>query len=162
MRLTFKTGSTEVDYEGTEEFLSDHLLTVIDRLGQISGRLNLDRVKADVVDAVRHLESVLLSLEQSHGRVVELQGELGALVATLETAARTCVEELQDEMRSASPSAAEAIREVQKMQEMNMSFNMQYLQLQQKMQDERRRFTLLANVMKTKHDTVKNSIQNVR
>lgn len=46
--------------------------------------------------------------------------------------------------------------------EMQMSFNMQYLGLQQKMQDESRRFTLLSNVMKTKHDTVKNSINNVR
>jgi hypothetical protein len=162
MRLTFKTGSTEVDYEGTEEFLSEHVLAVIDRLSQTSVRTDIDRVKADVVDAVEHLETVLLSLEQSHGRLVELQGQLDGLVATLETAARTCVDELQDEMRSASPSADQAIRQVQKMQEMNMSFNMQYLQLQQKMQDESRRFTLLANVMKTKHDTAKNSIQNVR
>jgi hypothetical protein len=45
---------------------------------------------------------------------------------------------------------------------MNMSFNMQYLQLQQKMQDESRRFTLLSNIMKTRHDTAKNSISNVR
>lgn len=48
------------------------------------------------------------------------------------------------------------------MQEMNMSFNLQYLQLQQKMQDENRKFTALSNVMKTKHDTAKNAINNVR
>ena len=51
---------------------------------------------------------------------------------------------------------------MEKMQEMNMSFNMQYLGLQQKMQDESRRFTLLSNIMKTKHDTAKNSISNIR
>jgi hypothetical protein len=44
----------------------------------------------------------------------------------------------------------------------NMSFNMQYLMLQQSMQDENRRFTLLSNIMKTKHDTAENSISNVR
>jgi hypothetical protein len=44
----------------------------------------------------------------------------------------------------------------------NMSFNMQYLMLQQHMQDENRRFTLLSNIMKTKHDTAENSISNVR
>lgn len=48
------------------------------------------------------------------------------------------------------------------MQEMQMSFNLQYLQLQSKMQNETRRYALLSNIMKTKHDTVKNSISNVR
>jgi predicted RNase H-like nuclease (RuvC/YqgF family) len=42
------------------------------------------------------------------------------------------------------------------------SFDMQYLNLQEKMQDESRRFTMLSNISKTKHDTVKNSIGNIR
>jgi hypothetical protein len=46
--------------------------------------------------------------------------------------------------------------------EMNQSFNMQYLMLQQKMQDESRRYTMISNVIKTKHDTAKNAISNVR
>jgi len=45
---------------------------------------------------------------------------------------------------------------------MQASFNMQYLMLQQKMQSENRQFTTLSNVMKTKHDTAKNAINNVR
>ena len=48
------------------------------------------------------------------------------------------------------------------MQEMMSSFNLQYLQLQQKMQGENRSFTTISNVMKTKHDTAKASINNVR
>ena len=43
-----------------------------------------------------------------------------------------------------------------------MSFNLQYLLLQQQMQDESRQFTAVATIMKTKHDTVKNSISNIR
>jgi hypothetical protein len=46
--------------------------------------------------------------------------------------------------------------------EMNMSFNLQYLQLQQKMQAENRQFTLVSNIMKVKHDTARNAINNVR
>jgi hypothetical protein len=46
--------------------------------------------------------------------------------------------------------------------EMNQSFNMQYLMLQQQMQDESRRYSVISNIMKTKHDTAKNSISNVR
>jgi hypothetical protein len=43
-----------------------------------------------------------------------------------------------------------------------MSFNLQYLQLQQQMQNENRSYTAVSNIMKTKHDTVKNSISNIR
>jgi len=48
------------------------------------------------------------------------------------------------------------------MLEMSQSFNIQYLDLQQQMQDENRRFTLVSNIMKTKHDTSKSAISNVR
>jgi len=48
------------------------------------------------------------------------------------------------------------------MQEMSQSFNLQYLQLQQDMQQENRQFTLVSNIMKTKHDAVENAINNIR
>jgi hypothetical protein len=48
------------------------------------------------------------------------------------------------------------------MQETQMSFNLQYLQLQTQMQTENRQYTAVSNIMKTKHDTVKNSIGNIR
>lgn len=47
-------------------------------------------------------------------------------------------------------------------QEMNQSFNLQYLQLQSGMQNENRQYSMVSNIMKTKHDTVKNSIGNIR
>ena len=50
----------------------------------------------------------------------------------------------------------------EKLQEMNQTFNLQYLNLQQSMQSENRKFTSISNVMKTKHDTAKSTIQNVR
>jgi hypothetical protein len=46
--------------------------------------------------------------------------------------------------------------------EMNQSFNLQYLGLQKAMQDENRQYTLISNIMKNKHDTAKNAINNVR
>ena len=49
----------------------------------------------------------------------------------------------------------------QEMQETQMSFNLQYLQLQSSMQNESREFTMVSNIMKTKHDTVKNTISNI-
>jgi septal ring factor EnvC (AmiA/AmiB activator) len=47
-------------------------------------------------------------------------------------------------------------------QEAQMSFNLQYLQLQQQMQVEERSYSAISNIMKTKHDTAKNSISNIR
>lgn len=48
------------------------------------------------------------------------------------------------------------------LQETQMSFNLQYLQLQSQMQHENRSYTAISNIMKTKHDTAKNSISNIR
>jgi hypothetical protein len=45
---------------------------------------------------------------------------------------------------------------------MQESFNLQYLALQSQMQRENRQYTAISNIMKTKHDTAKNSISNVR
>jgi hypothetical protein len=45
---------------------------------------------------------------------------------------------------------------------MQLSFNQQYLALQSQMQRESRQYSSIANIMKTKHDTVKNAISNVR
>ena len=59
-------------------------------------------------------------------------------------------------------SQTELMNATKEMQETQMSFNLQYLQLQSQMQNENRSYTAISNIMKTKHDTVKNSISNVR
>jgi hypothetical protein len=59
-------------------------------------------------------------------------------------------------------SETELLNATKEMQETQMSFNLQYLQLQSQMQHENRSYTAISNIMKTKHDTVKNSISNVR
>ena len=59
-------------------------------------------------------------------------------------------------------SQGRATHAPRQMQDMNHWFNLQFLQLQQKMQADNRQFTLISNIMKTKHDTAKNAINNVR
>lgn len=61
-----------------------------------------------------------------------------------------------------SDSPPQLLDATKQMQETQMSFNLQYLQLQSQMQHENRSYTAVSNIMKTKHDTVKNSISNVR
>jgi len=59
-------------------------------------------------------------------------------------------------------SSSQLLQATQRMQETQMSFNLQYLQLQNQMQNANRQYTAVSNIMKTKHDTVKNSISNIR
>jgi hypothetical protein len=63
---------------------------------------------------------------------------------------------------AAPGSQQDLLNQTKGMQEMAQSFNLQYLQLQEKMQAENRSFSTVSNVMKTKHDTAKSSISNVR
>ncbi len=58
-----------------------------------------------------------------------------------------------------APDSRQALRE---MQEMNLSFNIQYLRLQNKIQAENREFAMLFNIMKLKRDAAKSAIENVR
>ncbi|MEL6544240.1 MAG: hypothetical protein AAFQ82_06415 [Myxococcota bacterium] len=67
-----------------------------------------------------------------------------------------------DALAASGDSSAILMQETRQMQELNQSFNLQYLSLQQNMQSENRQFTTLSNIMKTKHDTAKNAINNVR
>ena len=63
---------------------------------------------------------------------------------------------------AAPGSQQDLLNQTKGMQEMMASFNLQYLQLQERMQAENRSFSTVSNVMKTKHDTAKSSISNVR
>jgi hypothetical protein len=63
---------------------------------------------------------------------------------------------------SGGNSQDQLLAATKQMQETQMSFNLQYLQLQSQMQNENRQYTAVSNIMKTKHDTVKNSISNIR
>jgi hypothetical protein len=47
------------------------------------------------------------------------------------------------------------------MQQEAQAMNLQYLQLQERMQQENREFTTLSNVMRVKHDTARSAIGNI-
>lgn len=64
-------------------------------------------------------------------------------------------------VRSGAPQA-QLFQATQQMQEMQMSFNLQYLMLQNKISQENRQFSMRSEMMKNKHDTAKNSINNLR
>lgn len=75
---------------------------------------------------------------------------------------RWLAQQSEQAMKLADRGQEALLQATKNMQETQMSFNLQYLQLQSQMQHENPSFTAISNIMKTKHDTVKNSISNVR
>ncbi len=61
----------------------------------------------------------------------------------------------------AAGSESDLLAATRALQQQNPSFNLEYLQLQEGLQRENREFTTLSNIMKVKHDSAKNSIQNI-
>jgi len=118
---------------------------------------------ADLVKLINELPSDFAAVEKSHIAYQAIVEKSLANQASLYRRSEQVAKQAEALARGRQdPGALKLLAESQKMQEMNMSFNLQYLAIQQKMQDESRRFTLLSNIMKTKHDTAKNSISNVR
>lgn len=64
--------------------------------------------------------------------------------------------------RQAAEQLSELYAKLSAKTEMRAELNPQYLQLMSQMQHEVRSYTAVSNIMKTKHDTVKNSISNIR
>jgi len=64
--------------------------------------------------------------------------------------------------QAGTSSTQSLMDQTKQMQEMQMSFNLQYLNLQNKMQNENRQYSTISNVLKAKSDTAKNAINNIR
>ncbi len=113
---------------------------------------------AGAVQALDDAIQAEASLLASHDKLMQQNAQLAKLFAALSAK----VAEVSKLTAGKTPLSGDVAAAQKQLMEMNQSFNMQYLGLQQQMQDESRRFTLLSNIMKTKHDTAKNSISNLR
>lgn len=110
--------------------------------------------RTEATQAIAESSARLSELDAVHARIVQSNADLSKMYSALSRKI--------GEAQKLMGDPARAQEQLKQIQEMTQGFNVQYLQLQQKMQDESRQFTLLSNVMKTKHDTAKNSISNIR
>lgn len=121
-----------------------------------------DRTLARLAEVTEDLRDDLARLDEIHAALMDRQRELDARTTELTRAVEAVARLGERDTSAAHPGAAQLLDAVRAMQETQMSFNLQYLQLQSQMQHENRSFTAISNIMKTKHDTVKNSIANIR
>jgi hypothetical protein len=126
--------------------------------------------RSEAMRAINDASVQFAELERIHARTVALNADLSRLYDGLSKKVAQ-VGKLAETVRSSGGIAGAAaggsstqdlMNATQQMQEMQMSFNLQYLQLQENMQNANRQYTAVSNIMKTKHDTVKNSISNIR
>lgn len=120
-------------------------------------KANSSAARNDAVRALDDSAANLSELARIHANTVQLSEKMSAIYSALDKK----ISEL-GKLAQKPDSASQLVQAVKQMQETQMSFNLQYLQLQNSMQDENRQFTMVSNIMKTKHDTVKNSISNIR
>ena len=101
------------------------------------------------------------SLDASHAKIIGNYEQLLRASQKAVEAANQGADEVARLVQSrAKPE--QILAATKQLRETQMSFNLQYLQLQSQMQNENRSYTAISNIMKTKHDTAKNAIGNVR
>jgi len=120
--------------------------------------------RADVGQAVDDIQSGLTSLNQHHESYRQAAEKLGELYANLNKKLDGLIKVATavNSSPASANTASQLMAATKQMQEAQMSFNLQYLQLQTQMQNETQQYTAVSNIMKTKQDTVKNSINNIR
>ena len=120
--------------------------------------------RADMIRAMDEIQGDLATLNSSHESYRQAAEKLASLYSDLNSKAQQVAKAANAVTtgRSSPASNAALMQAIQQMQETQMSFNLQYLQLQNQMQEANRQFAAVSNIMKTKHDTVKNSIANIR
>jgi hypothetical protein len=155
--LKLKIPGIKVEYEGAEKLPENRALQLLEAMK----KSNNEDVKKDLSELNEGLEQNLAALNGHVASMSKLSKELARKIKDINEKTMKFLEKVETLANSADGSA-DLLAATQEMQEMQMSFNLQYLQLQSKMQNENRSYTAVSNIMKTKHDTVKNSISNIR
>jgi hypothetical protein len=152
-KLRLSVASTEVEFEGDPAALKNELP---DLIAILTTDYNT-RVRTELERALESLQINAEELDASHANDERLAEELFALT-------RDFVKQVEQFVALVASNATpmQLVAATKQMQETQLSFNLQYLQLQSQMQNENRAYTAVSNIMKTKHDTVKNSIGNIR
>jgi hypothetical protein len=141
--------------QGSQQLANDRM-----GLGNLKQGVLQQKLEASLpnqTDSLNSLQHGLKAFSQSHRELVSAFKKFGEQYESFRSAADNLAA-----LVGANSPQDQLLNATKQMQETQMSFNLQYLQLQSQMQHENRSYTAISNIMKTKHDTAKNSISNVR
>jgi predicted nuclease with TOPRIM domain len=143
-----------VECEGSEEFIR----VEVPRLLETFTKTHNGQTKTGLLEALTGLEGDRAAMDEHIRNISLVDAQLGEVVQKFQKEIAGAINRMK-QLPNPSP---EIVSGASQMEESEMSFNLQYLQLQSQMQNESRSYTAISNIMKTKHDTVKNSISNIR
>jgi hypothetical protein len=123
---------------------------------KITTRADAVKAMTDVAASMDKQSETFTRYADAAQKVAGLYTSLDAQATKLAKLSAQCVHGCSKETQSQLDTATKDLQSAQ------MSFSAQYLQLQNQMQNENRQYSAVHNIMKTKHDTVKNSISNIR
>jgi Ulp1 family protease len=155
--LKLKIPGIKVEYEGAEKLPENRALQLLEAMK----KSNNEDVKKDLLELNESLEQDLVALDGHVASKSKLSKELARSIKEVNEKSMKFYKKIET-LANSPDGSADLLAATQEMQETQMSFNLQYLQLQSQMQHENRSYTAVSNIMKTKHDTVKNSISNIR
>ena len=108
----------------------------------------------------------ITSISDEIGKAARTLAELDLHVKNLETLQKEFLQTVEDRSTQVATliDKAEQPRtgSLAKLRALEKATNSKLLKIQMRMQNENRLFTSVSNVLKTRHDTVKNSIDNIR
>src|ERR1700676_901205 len=140
-----------------------HTLTIL--LGTVTGAqqtaptvASTSASRTQAIQSLDEASSTFQQLLQIHEKIIQMSEEQAKIYFALSKK----IDDLSKLAAQKGTSQAELLQASKNIQETKMSFNLQYLQLQNSMQNENRQFTTESNIMKTKHDTGKNIISNIK
>jgi hypothetical protein len=117
---------------------------------------------AEARAAINSVGDDLAKLNASHQNLVKAVRELDGLYVEIIRKAQEVSRLAGGAEKTTGKERNALFKAIREMQEMQMSFNLQYLTLQNEISHENRQFSMVSNIMKNKHDTAKNSINNIR
>ena len=152
-KIKLRVLDTQVEYEGGGKVSPEPSNSAF-RGGKKSRN---EEVKRSLFTVQGELEQEPHSMNSNVAAISKITEEFDQKVTEFQQRVKTFHEGI-----AVSSDSGALVNATRQMEETQMSFNLQYLQLQSQMQNENRSYTAVSNIMKTKHDTVKNSISNIR
>lgn len=153
-KLKMQFSETTVECEGSEDFIRVEVPLLLDTITKTHN----NQIKSQLHNMLFELERDHAAMDAHIGNISLLDAQLGEVIPKFLTELASAIHI----MKQLPKPTEQMVSATKQMEEAQMSFNLQYLQLQSQMQHENRSYSAVSNIMKTKHDTVKNSISNVR
>jgi len=115
----------------------------------------------DVVTIEQRLRCLNAELDAGQEMLSRLVAEEENVRQTMQRIVKA-IQALEEELAGAQAEPSSWSAQAKRLAQVTGRFNQQYLALQQEMLNENRIYSMLSNIMKNLHDTVRNVISNLR